>query len=79
VHIIILTPGLNHLIILFCRELALHGVDLLPLAHALALGTIARPHKQGPALYFPREITLDLRSSRRCSSARLRRRSSALA
>jgi hypothetical protein len=58
-------PGiiiLSHLIILFCREFALHGVDLLPLAHALDLGTMARPHKQGPALYFPREITLDLRS-----------------
>jgi hypothetical protein len=31
------------LIILFCREFALHGVILLPLAHALALGAMARP------------------------------------
>jgi hypothetical protein len=39
VHIIIF----NYPIILFCREFALHGVLLLPLAHALALGTIGRP------------------------------------
>jgi hypothetical protein len=30
----------NHL---FCREFALHGVFLLPLAHALALGAMCRP------------------------------------
>jgi hypothetical protein len=39
VHII----TLNYLIILFCREFALHGVFLLPLAHALALGGMGRP------------------------------------
>jgi hypothetical protein len=30
----------NDLIIPFCREFALHGVLLLPLAHALALGAM---------------------------------------
>jgi hypothetical protein len=39
VHIIIF----NYPIILFCREFALHGVLLLPLAHALALGDMGRP------------------------------------
>jgi hypothetical protein len=39
VHIFIL----KYLIILFCREFALHGVFLLPLDHALALGAMDRP------------------------------------
>jgi hypothetical protein len=33
----------NGIIILFCREFALHGVFLLPLAHVLALGAMGCP------------------------------------
>jgi hypothetical protein len=50
VHILIF----NYPIIPFWREFALHGVDLLPLAHALALGTMSCPKTRPSALFRTR-------------------------